>query len=90
MIKKEARVKSRYGIHARPAYAIYSEASKYLNTGIYLIDPEGNTEVDAKSILSILSMGMKCGEKLIVVTRGSQENEAAESVAKVINEFEIE
>ena len=89
MVQREAYVKSRYGIHARPAFAIHSEASKYQDTEIRLIDPEDNSEVDAKSILSILGMGMKCGEKLIVIAKGNQEEEAAESVAKTIREFEV-
>lgn len=90
MTEIESILKSKYGIHARPAKAIYSSAVEFSSAEIYLVDPDTGTEYCAKNILNIMSLAKNCGDPIIIRATGAEEERAAFSVAKVISEFEIE
>ena len=64
------------GIHARPAGVLVKEAAKF--TSKVIIAKDGK-EVDAKRILGLMGLGVKCGEEITVCTDG--ENEEAASAA---------
>jgi phosphocarrier protein len=90
VVEKIARIKSKYGIHARPAAAICSTAKKYPDAKILIVDPrKEKEEIDAKSILTLMTLNKKCGDELIVKAYGIDEDKAADDVANTINEFEI-
>jgi phosphocarrier protein len=90
MIERHASIRGRYGIHARPAGAISTVAKKFPETRIVLLDPEHiEHEINAKSVLDILSLNKKCGDELIVRAYGKDEENAAEEVARVIREYEV-
>lgn len=61
------------GIHARPAGMLVKEAAKF-NSDIVL-EAKGKN-ADAKKIFAVMSMNIKCGEKLTVKIEGSDEAEA--------------
>jgi phosphocarrier protein len=91
MFEATATVYSRYGIHARPAAAICSVAKAFSDTKICLIDlGDDKQEINAKSILEILTMNKKCGDILIVRSYGKDEQRATEEIARVIREFEVQ
>ena len=89
MVEREAVVKSRHGLHARPSAEITKTANKYGNTEVKIIDPDTTEEVDAKSILSLLTMEKMTGTHLIVKAIGPHEETAATEVARIINEFDV-
>ena len=89
MVEREAVVKSRHGLHARPSAEITKTVGKYGSTEVKIIDPSTSEECDAKSILSLLTMEKMTGTRLIVKAVGPDEEEAAIEVARIINEFDV-
>ena len=73
-------IKDEQGIHARPAGELVKAAAAYPCK--VTISKDGK-EVDAKRILGVMGLGVKCGEEITVCTDG--ENEEAASAA--IEEF---
>jgi phosphotransferase system HPr (HPr) family protein len=90
MFEVIAYVKSKYGIHARPSAAICSEAKKFNDTKIVLLNPDNKKqEIDAKELLSVLGINRKCGDPIIIRAHGKNEQVAAEAIAQVVHEYEI-
>lgn len=69
-------IKDEQGIHARPAGELVKAAAAYPCK--VTISKDGK-EVDAKRILGVMGLGVKCGEEITVCTDG--ENEEAASAA---------
>jgi phosphocarrier protein HPr len=83
MMEKKAIVKSETGIHARPALAVVKEASKFKSE--VLIVKDGN-EYNAKSIVAIMCMAAVKNDEVIIKTNGDDEEVAAVSMVKLIEE----
>ncbi|MGV8146062.1 MAG: HPr family phosphocarrier protein [Alkaliphilus sp.] len=81
MQKVEAELKNETGMHARPASIFVKEATKY-KSDIKVLKNE--QEYNAKSIMSILSMGAGKGEKLIIIAEGEDEKEAVEALRTIV------
>ena len=80
MKKFEYIIKDANGIHARPAGMLVKEASKF--ESVITIE-SGEKKADAKKIFAVMSMNVKCGDKLSVLIEGSDEEKAQ----KVLFEF---
>lgn len=74
-MKKEAVVviPNRLGLHARPASRFASLANEFVSE-IRLV--KGDSEVDGKSILEILSLASPKGSTLVIRTEGPDAEEA--------------
>lgn len=70
-------IRDEQGIHARPAGFLVKEASKYPCS---VTIAKNGKEVDAKRILGIMGIGVKCGEEVTVKTDGECEDEAMEAL----------
>lgn len=81
MYKKEVTLEGISGIHARPAAVLVKESSKY-SSNIEII--KDGQEYNAKSIMSVLSMGIVKGDKIIIKAEGEDEKEAVESLVYLI------
>lgn len=68
-------------LHARSASLFVKEASKYY-CDIKIIK-EGN-EYEAKSILGIIGLGATKGDQITILARGDDEEEAIDSLIKVL------
>jgi multiphosphoryl transfer protein len=66
------------GIHARPAALIVKEVSGY--DAEVLLGPPGEATADARSILSVVALGITGGQEMEVVGRGAQAREAVDAV----------
>lgn len=84
MVSEKIIIGSQLGIHLRPAGAMCNEAIKF-NSNISFQYGEGRT-ANAKSVISILASGVKCGEEIILIADGSDEEEALEAVSKSFRE----
>lgn len=89
MVEREAVVKSKHGLHARPSAEITKIATKYAQTEVLIVDPSTAEEADAKSILSLLTMEKLTGTRLIIKATGPDEEKVSTEVARVINEFDV-
>ena len=74
-------VRDELGIHARPAGLLVAEAKKYGCT--VTIGAKGKT-ADAKRIFAVMSLGVKCGDKISVSCEGEDEAAAAAGIKAVL------
>lgn len=81
-MRKEMEVQIAGGLEARPIAVLVQVASQYDST-IYL-EAEGK-RVNAKSIMGMMTMALKAGEKLTVEATGSDEAEAIEGIERYIS-----
>ena len=81
MYKAEVSIKSKSGLHARPASVFVKEAGKY-NSMIKVIK-DGNEYV-AKSIIGILSMAAAKGDILTILAEGCDEKVAVEALVQLV------
>ena len=71
------------GIHARPAGAFVKEAAQFPCS--VTIAKDGK-EVDAKRILGVMGLCVKCGMEIVLKTDGEKEEEAMEHLSTFLKE----
>ena len=76
-------IKDELGIHARPAGLLVKEAAAF---PCKVAIEKGGKEVDAKRILGVMGLGVKCGEEITLRTDGDQEEEAIAALGKFLEE----
>jgi len=81
MTEKTFKIKNKIGIHARPAAQIVKVAAGY-RSSIY-ISKNGN-EVNAKSIMGILTLEAGFGSLVTVKCDGDDELDAIEAIEDLI------
>lgn len=74
MIEKILTVRNRAGIHARPAAIIAQTANKFQSEILLSRD---DIEVNAKSIMGVITMAAGYNTQLTLRATGTDENEAA-------------
>ena len=77
MITQEITLKNEEGLHARPATEIAKNASKY--TCDIKFNVKG-IEYNAKSVLTIMSAGIKNNTQIKIICDGVDENQALTGV----------
>ena len=78
-------VQDNEGIHARPAGILVKAIAK--KTSDIKIKKAGDTrEVNAKSIMAVMSLGVKKGNEVIITAEGEDEEEAIAEIQKVLEE----
>lgn len=81
-MQKNYTISNLTGIHARPAKKIVEAAIRY-PCEINLIK-EGN-RFNAKSLVAMISIGAKFGDKIIVVAVGEQAEHAIEEIGIILS-----
>jgi phosphocarrier protein len=81
MIEKKVVLKNRLGLHARAASLLVNVAKKF-NSSIHII--KDSEEVNAKSILGILTLSASKGSELIIRAQGDDEQEAIREIEELI------
>lgn len=84
MYKVKIKLENEMGLHARPASIFVKEASKFISE-IKLIK-DGN-EYNARSIMSILTMGAVKGDYIIIKAEGEDEEKAVKGLVKVLKDL---
>lgn len=88
MIERDVTVNNRAGIHARPAALIVQTAGKYDSHILFTKDGE---EINAKSIMGIITLGAAYGSVISIRAEGSDEQDAVDALATLFqNRFEEE
>lgn len=77
-------LKNEVGLHSRPAALFQQEVSKY-KSDIKLI--KNNKSYNARSILSILSMGAGKGDEITVTADGDDEADAIGAITNLLESF---
>lgn len=74
MIVQEVTIRNKAGLHTRPAAAVVKLASKF--KADFFIEMEGS-EINAKSIIGVMSLAAPKGTRLVLRLDGEDEAEAA-------------
>ena len=80
MVKKKVTVKSKAGLHLRPARDLCKKAMEFESTQIHFREKEFN----AKSMLGILSACVQQMDEIEVVCSGAEEEEAAAAIQQLL------
>lgn len=76
-------VHNQSGLHARPAALFVQTAAKF-KSNIQI--GKDNRFVSAKSILGVLSLGVRSGEDIALEIAGDDEQEAAQALRELVNQ----
>ena len=85
-MEKDFIIANEKGLHARPATMLVSVASKF---DCNITITYNGVTVDLKSIMNVLSLGLKQGSLITVRTEGIDELEALKKISKNIIDFNI-
>ena len=83
MIKKPITINLSSGLEARPVAQLVQVASQF-NSEIYV--EIGKKRVNAKSIMAVMSLGVKQGNEITITADGADEEEAIAEIQKVLEE----
>ena len=70
------------GLHARPAFAIFIEAGKYMCS---IVIHWNLQKADCKSLLAIMGLGAKKGDEVIFRFEGEDEDAAYYAIRSVLD-----
>ena len=84
MLTKTVEIINKNGLHARPASDFVKEAGKYKCSVKVARAGEEENPSDAKSIISVLLLGLCKGEKAVITTEGEDEEEALNNIVALI------
>jgi len=83
MSSTEVVFRDRYGLHPRAAMRIQTTAATY--AAAIAIEPlDGGSPIDARSMLALVSSGVRLGDRLRVTADGPDAPEALSAVADLI------
>lgn len=80
MITFQVKVETEGGLHARPASLLVNKANTF--TSVIRLS-KGEKTAEAKSILNIMTLGVKKGEELKIEVDGADEQEAATALKQL-------
>ena len=82
MSERRVTIGSKVGLHARPA-SLFAKAVK--NTGIPVkIAKDGESAVNAASLLSLLTLGAEFGEQVTLSAEGEGADDALDELAAML------
>ena len=83
MSEVEVQIVNRLGLHARAAARLVHLANRF-NSSITVI--KGNSKVDGKSILGLLTLAASKGTRLTLAAARDDENEALAELGRLIGD----
>ncbi len=81
MVSKDFVDKNKDGLHIRPAEILVNAMTKYTSRVILRINDK---EINAKSMISLMIAGVKCGTPLTVECNGKDEEDALREASELI------
>jgi phosphocarrier protein HPr len=89
MVIEQLSLNNGSGLHARPASDFVREASKFSSDILIRNINIASAWVNAKSILSILTLGVENNHTVEIKVDGSDEVEAAHALVGMVNQFNM-
>ena len=83
MLEKTVKVAMTEGTEERPVAVLVQIASQY-ESQIHLVSDD--KKINAKSIMAIMSLGVKKGNEVIITAEGEDEEDAIAEIQKVLEE----
>lgn len=79
-------IKDPIGLHARPAAILTQEANKY---EAEITIHSGEKEANLKSIMSVMALGVKNGEEIVLTAKGKDADEALTALDALMKEYKL-
>ncbi|MBQ4324574.1 MAG: HPr family phosphocarrier protein [Clostridia bacterium] len=86
MTARTVEVTNPVGLHARPASFFVNKACAYRST---ILLEKGECRVNAKSVLSVLSMGIRQGDTVTLIANGQDEEAAVEGLVLLLGSQDL-
>jgi len=86
VVRKRLRIRSRQGLHARPAALFVQVANRFKS---FIRVKKGGEEVDGKSIMGILTLAASKGSTILVTAEGPDAKDALHALEQIISHDEI-
>jgi len=83
MIRKQFIIKNKSGLHARPASMFINTVSQFDSS--VLIEMSDGKQINGRSIMSLLSGGLRKGTKIDVIIEGEDEDLAETALSNLFN-----
>ncbi len=88
MTEQEFVIRNKLGLHARPAAILVQKISKFKSSVKIMKE---NEQVDAKSVMGVLTLAAACGDTIKFIVDGEDEQEVINMLKDLIdNKFYIE
>lgn len=84
MQAKELTITNADGLRASKA-AMFVQVAGGFSSQIFV--EKGNKKINAKSIMGVLSLGVKQGEKIYIFANGKDEQDAVTAIEKLMGSF---
>nr|WP_122012985.1 HPr family phosphocarrier protein [Maliibacterium massiliense] len=81
MIQKEVTIANKDGLLARPAALLVNVAGRYASQ---VVIKQGSKNINAKSIMGVISLGIARDEMVTIVVDGPDEQEAMDAIVRLI------
>lgn len=82
MMERSFTLTNATGLHARPASLLVQAAQRFPGTAVFV--RKGDREVNARSLLSVLSLGAGAGDTIAIRCDGPQESEAMAALSALV------
>jgi phosphotransferase system HPr (HPr) family protein len=84
VVSNQFIIENEVGLHARPAALFVQTAAKFISKIRVRNTTRGTSFMDAKSILSVMGLGVAQGHEIEVTAEGEDEQTALETIAQLI------
>ncbi len=81
-VRRTVTVVNSHGLHARPSHAVVTTAARF-DAEVWL-EADGR-RADARSILSVMTLGATRGTRILIEARGPEAAAAAEALAALFH-----
>ncbi|WP_372349072.1 HPr family phosphocarrier protein [Streptomyces sp. KL116D] len=81
VIERRLVVTEEAGLHARPAAAFAQTAAR--STADVTVALEGGREVPARSVLSLMTLNIRCGDAIVLRARGADAESTLDALARI-------
>ncbi len=85
--ERKVEIRNKLGLHARPAAKLVQKAKQFKSK---IIMEKNGQEVDCKSIMGVMMLGVSHGSKVKIITVGEDAEEAMGVLVEVITTNLIE
>ena len=82
MVKEKVAITNPTGLHLRPTGKFCKKAAEYTKCRISF--EYGSYTANAKSVLSVLAAGVKCGDEITLICEGEDEEAALAELVRYI------
>jgi len=80
-MEKTLIIENEEGLHARPAGILAKKASEF-QSQVFI--QSGETKINAKSIMSIMTLGLEKNAEITLITEGEDEKEALDALTQLV------